>query len=109
MSHGRYGLPFRTDAAQSHPVNPMPTSGDNAVRDDTKFLLDYLPQLEATFSYACLALSAGLLSPEQQESFGHALIHTGNRLVDHSTQPIEKTDYNTYEADAPRCWADTPY
>lgn len=79
------------------------------MRDDTEFLLNYLPQLEATFSYACLALSAGLLSPEQQKSFGQALIHTGNRLVAHSAQPVEKTEYNSFEVDAPRCWVDTPY
>lgn len=79
------------------------------MRDDTKYLLDTLPQLEATFSYACLALANGMLPPEQQEQFGKALIAMGNRVVEHSTQPIEMTECNTYLCSHPRCWVDTPF
>ena len=65
------------------------------MREDTQYLLDYLPQLEASFPYACLGLATGLLSPERQAQFGRALIAIGNRLLEHSTRPVEETRYNT--------------
>ena len=82
------------------------------MRDDTQYLVDYLPQLESTFSYARLGLITGLLPQDQQKKFGEALIRIGNLLVEHAAQPIEETEYNTYkcdECDHPRCWVNTPF